>query len=162
MKVLVAWASRHGSTREVAAAVAETLEQEGLRTELVPAAEVRSLGGCDGVVLGSALYMGRPQKEARTFLQRHGEALRTVPFAVFAMGPGKADDFESSRLELAKALERAGVEPDAREIFGGVVDPATLRFPLNRMEAVDLRDWDAIRAWARSLAPLLARAEAPA
>jgi hypothetical protein len=70
MKVLVAWAPRHGSIREVAGAVAGTLEQEGLRTELVPAGEVRSLDSHGGVVLRSALSVGRPQKEARTFLRR--------------------------------------------------------------------------------------------
>jgi hypothetical protein len=62
MKVLVAWAPRHGSIREVAGAVAETLEPDGLRTELVPAGEVQALDSHGGVVLGSALSVGRPQK----------------------------------------------------------------------------------------------------
>ena len=161
MKVLIAWSSRHGSTREVAAAVAETLEQEGLPAELRRADEVASLEGYDAVVLGTALYMGRPQAEARTFLRRHARGLRTLPFAAFALGPGKEADFESSREQLAKALAHAKAEPAVTEVFGGAIDPKALRFPFNRMEAVDLRDWEAIRAWARSLARVLAGTATP-
>ena len=42
-------------------------------------------------------------------------------------------------------------------IFGGVIRPDALRFPFNRMPACDARDRDAIRAWARDLAPRFAR-----
>jgi hypothetical protein len=44
------------------------------------------------------------------------------------------------------------VTPDAVAIFGGVVDPARFRFPLNRMPASDARDWSAIVAWAGEVA----------
>jgi hypothetical protein len=36
-------------------------------------------------------------------------------------------------------------------VFGGVIDPERLRFPLNHMAKTDLRDWAAIHDWAASL-----------
>jgi menaquinone-dependent protoporphyrinogen oxidase len=48
--------------------------------------------------------------------------------------------------------------PVGIEIFGGMFDPAKLRFPMNlipalkQMPASDIRDWTAIRAWAHGLA----------
>jgi len=48
-------------------------------------------------------------------------------------------------------------EPVAVEVFGGKFDPAALRFPYNlvpglkKMPVSDIRDWDAIRAWAGGL-----------
>src|SRR3954462_14122995 len=57
--ILVAYATKHGSTREVAEAVAGTREQRGVDVDVLPAASAGSLDGYDGVVLGGALYTGR-------------------------------------------------------------------------------------------------------
>jgi len=149
--VLVAYASKHGSTREVAERIAGTLAAEGLDVELEPAGDVRTLDGCRAVVLGSALYMGRPCQEARAFVRRHRQALAEIPFAAFALGPGdlEPEHWQSSREQLVRGLR--GLEPRALEVFGGVVDPDRLSFPFNRMPAVDLRDWEAIERFARTL-----------
>ena len=54
-------------------------------------------------------------------------------------------DVASSRSQLDRALAATPqVKPDPVAIFGGVVDPAKLRFPFNRLPASDARDWDAI------------------
>ena len=69
---------------------------------------------------------------------------------VFALGPQTAEpqDLAKSRAQLDKALQKVPeVEPRSIAVFGGVIDPAKLRFPLNRMPASDARDWNAIEAW---------------
>jgi menaquinone-dependent protoporphyrinogen oxidase len=159
--VLVAHASARGSTREVAAAVAATLAEQGVGVEVRPAAEVESLDAYDAVVLGGSLYYGRWHRDARGFLRRHRGALASRPLAVFGMGPLTLADDEvaGSRAQLDRALAKAPhVRPASVAIFGGVVDPAKLRFPLNRMPASDARDWDAIEEWAAGLAETLAPA----
>lgn len=157
-RVLVAYATKHGSTREVAEAIATTLKEQGLRVDLQPADACRALDGYRAVVLGGALYMGRWHKDARQFLVRHRDALATTPFAVFAMGPKDLEppSIASARQQLDIALKQAPEPgPIAIAIFGGVIDPAQLRFPFNRMPASDARDWDAIRQWATDLATRL-------
>lgn len=150
--ILVAYASRHGSTRETAEIVAAELRGLGFEVEVAAAYDVRSVDAYDGVVLGGALYTGRLHKDARTFLHRYG-AKR--PFAVFAMGPKTMapEEVAQSRAQLDKAL--GGLDPVSVAIFGGVVDPAKLHFPFNRMPASDARDWDAIHSWAHGLAQKL-------
>src|SRR5690606_19530228 len=64
-RVLVAYATRGGSTRAAAEAVAAELRARGLAVSLTPAAEVRGLGDHGLVVLGTALYMGRWHRDAR-------------------------------------------------------------------------------------------------
>jgi menaquinone-dependent protoporphyrinogen oxidase len=122
----------------------------------MPAANVGHLHGYDGVVLGGALYTGRRHANARRFLARHAGELPRRPLAVFAMGPRTLEpkDVAASRAQLDRALKR--VEPVSVAIFGGVIRPDALRFPFNRMPACDARDWDAIRSWARELAPRFA------
>jgi menaquinone-dependent protoporphyrinogen oxidase len=157
--VLVAYATKAGSTREVADAVARTLREHGLEADVRSASEVGTLAPYGAVVLGTALYTGRVHREARRFLGRHREQLAERPLAVFAMGPKTLADDEvaASRAQLDRALAAYGeLHPEPVAIFGGVVDPARLRFPFSRMPASDARDWDAIRGWADAVAAAVA------
>jgi menaquinone-dependent protoporphyrinogen oxidase len=156
--VLVAYATKAGSTREVAGVVARTLREHGLEADLRSADEVGTLAPYGAVVLGTALYAGRVHRDAQRFLRSHRAQLAVRPFAVFAMGPKTLadDDVASSRAQLERALgAHAELRPDPVAIFGGVVDPGKLHFPFNRMPASDARDWDAIRAWADEVAAVL-------
>jgi menaquinone-dependent protoporphyrinogen oxidase len=157
-RILVAHASRHGSTREVAEAVASTLRARGFAVDVLPAAEVGLLRRYAGVVLGGALYTGRLHKDARHFLARHREALAGRALAVFALGPRTLErkDVSASRDQLDRALRAVpDLTPVSVAVFGGAVKPGELRFPFNRMPASDARDWKAIDAWAAELAVLL-------
>jgi menaquinone-dependent protoporphyrinogen oxidase len=141
--VLVAYATRRGSTREVAADVARVIRQSGVEVEISPAREVKSLDRYRAVVLGGALYMGRWHKDARKLLKRRRGELASLPLAVFAIGP------KSAAAELARALDAVPeVHPFSTAVFGGVIDRSKLGFPFKRMPAVDARDWEAIQAWA--------------
>jgi menaquinone-dependent protoporphyrinogen oxidase len=150
-RLLVAYATKKGSVAEVAEFIGDTLRDRGLDVDVQPASAVKSVDGYDRVVLGGALYMGRWHADAKAFLKRHHEALATVPLAVFAMGPLTLEekDVAGARTQLDRALRgQPDLAPVSVAVFGGVVDPAKLRFPFNRMPATDTRDWDRIREWA--------------
>jgi menaquinone-dependent protoporphyrinogen oxidase len=161
--VLVGYATNYGSTQEVAEAIAETLRESGLEVDLRPAREVRTLAEYSAVVLGAPLIMYRWHKDALRFLSRHREALAERPVAIFALGPvhdpHDEEEWQDSRAQLDKALAKfSWLEPAALEMFGGKFDPTKLGFPLNRLAgkepASDIRDWEAIRAWAADLKPI--------
>lgn len=155
--ILVAYATKKGSTREVAEAIAVTLAEQGHGVDVRAADEVRTLDAYSGVVLGGALYTGRWHGDARDFLERHWNALERMPLAVYAMGPKTLEeaDVAGSRDQLDAALAKTPtVTPTLVAIFGGVVDPKNLRFPFNRLTASDARDWDAIRRFAEHAASL--------
>ena len=163
--VLVGYATRYGSTQEVAEAVAATLREYGLAVDIQPMREVRTLAGYSAVVLGAPLFMFRWHKDALDFLSRHRKALTERPVAVFALGPTHdpydEEEWQDSRAQLDKELEKyPWFRPLTLEIFGGKYDPTKLGFPINmfagKEPASDLRDWTAIRAWAAGLKPILA------
>jgi menaquinone-dependent protoporphyrinogen oxidase len=162
--ILVGYATRYGSTQEVAEAVAATLRERGLAVDLQPMRQVRTLTGYSAVVLGAPLFMFRWHKDALRFLSRHRNALTERPVAVFALGPVHdpydEQEWQDSRAQLDKALVQfPWLAPVALEVFGGKYDPEKLRFPISlfagKEPASDLRDWTAIRAWAGNLAAKL-------
>ena len=158
--ILVGYATRYGSTQQVAEVIAETLRESRLVVDLKPLREVRSLDGYHAVVIGAPLFMFHWHKDALNFLSRQRQALQARPVAVFALGPVNDPydnmEWQDSRAQLDKELAQfPWFSPLALEIFGGKYDPATLRFPLKifagAAPASDIRDWDAIRAWACGL-----------
>jgi menaquinone-dependent protoporphyrinogen oxidase len=166
--ILVAYATRSGSTREVAQAIAKTLNEAGLEVDMKPARTVESLEGYSAAVLGAPLYLFRWHKEALAFLERHRSALTERPVAVFALGPfhDEEREWQEVRAQLDKQLAKSPwFAPVAVQVFGGKFDPANLgwRFRLipamRKMPATDVRDWTAITAWATDLAAKLAPAQ---
>jgi len=125
--VLVAYATRYGSTQEVAEAVAATLRESGLKVDSQPMREVRTLERYRAVIVGTAIYMFRLHKDARRFLSRHREALSTRPVAIFAMGPLHNDEKEQAvREQFDKELAQfPWFTPIARGIFGGKLTQRT-------------------------------------
>jgi menaquinone-dependent protoporphyrinogen oxidase len=164
-KVLIAYASTNGSTQEVAEVIASTLHESGLAVDLQPMGKVRTLDGYSAVVLGAPLYMIHWHKDALHFLSKHHGALVKRPVAIFAGGPfasGDEKEWQEVRRQLDQEMAKfPWLKPIAVEIVGGKYDPKKLRFPLNlipalkQMQASDLRDWDAIRRWASTLATQL-------
>lgn len=153
-RTLVAYASKHGSTEEVARAIGAHLSAAGHHVDIRDAAIVTDVEPYDAVVLGGSLYMGRWHADARDFLRHHRAAVAERLVAVFALGSRTLDehDVAGSRRQLDTALDRLDVQPPLVAVFGGVIEPGKLPFPLNRIPPSDARDWTAIAAWAGEVA----------
>jgi menaquinone-dependent protoporphyrinogen oxidase len=158
--ILLAYATTSGSTKEVAEAIGSSLETTGNTAKVASAPDAPSPKGYDAVVVGAPLYMFRWHKSARRFLNKHKGVLSSTPVAVFALGPwhDKEEEFQGAREQLDKALAKfPWLTPKEVRVFGGRFDPAKLTFPytmipaLKQMDTGDIRDWQAIRAWAAEL-----------
>ena len=164
LNILVAYATKKGSTHEVADAIAEELRARGAAVTTLAAADVTDVTAYDGVVLGGSLYIGRWHPDARRLLERQWSKLAGRPLAVFGLGPLTSgfEDLSAARRQLDHALDRLSeVQPVTVAVFGGVIDPRKLPFPFNRMPASDARDWEKVRGWARTVAATFAVAVAP-
>jgi menaquinone-dependent protoporphyrinogen oxidase len=164
--ILVTYATRYGSTQEVAEAVAQTLSESSIEVALLPASEVTTLAIFDAVVLGAPLYIGKWHKDAHRFLNRFRSDLQGKPLAIFSLGPTSTseDEMIDCRGQLDRDLSQYDwLNPVAVEMFVGKYDPDKLNFahklltippasPLHDRPATDHRDWDAIREWASALA----------
>lgn len=162
-KILVAYASKCGSTGEVAEAIGEVLCKGGVAADVRLAKGVTDVGSYRAVVTGSAARMGRWLPEAVKFVETHKEALSQMPVAYFTVCLTMADDTEENRREVAAYMDpvREMVQPLDVGLFAGALDYGKLPLPFRlimkgmKAEEGDFRDWEAIRAWAADLRPAL-------
>lgn len=157
--ILLANASRYGSTLEVSDAIAAEMRAAGYDVDVQPVSGVYALDRYDAVIIGAAIYNTRWHPDAHEFLSKYQETLRQLPVAIFALGPLSTSEaaMQRSRRQLEKELEKyAWLEPVAVEMFVGRLDPSKLGF-FERLgaKASDHRDWDAIRSWAKALSAQL-------
>ncbi len=161
MSVWVGAASRHGSTSEIADAIATELRELGLDATSAPLDSNVDFSSVDAVVVGSAVYMGRWLSEGRSFLESHQDALRSRPVWLFSSGP-------VGEVDRAPALDPAYID-ELREISGAVehkllsgnIDPDKLGvtekvvLKVVRAPSGDFWDWTEIRSWAEAIATRL-------
>jgi menaquinone-dependent protoporphyrinogen oxidase len=158
VNILVAAASRHGSTREIGEAIAGELKSLGHRAIVSDAALVEDSDDFDAYIIGSAVYMGRWLPDARALVKEHGASFLGKPVWLFSSGPlgepnaqPKADPAHLEELMQATAarehrmfvgkLEKHGLGPGERIAVKMVKAPEG-----------DFRDWESIRGWAREIA----------
>jgi len=170
MRVLVAYASRHGATQGIAERVAGTRKAAGLDAEISPIKDVREPAGYDAFVLGSAVYMFRWLKDFTRFVHRHEKLLAARPLWLFSSGPlgtDKVDKQGCDQLEVSRAKDTAQVVARTKArghvmFFGayslgkpvGLAERFVQKMPAARdaMPEGDFRDWEAIEAWAACIA----------
>lgn len=160
-KVLIAYASKRGSTKEIAEQIGEIFHRAGVTVDATPANQVRDLADYDVVVLGSAVYYGRWRKEAVNFLKENEKTLSEKKVWFFSSGPlGEGDPVDLLDGWKFPPLQQAiadRIQPRGIAAFHGVLEEEKLNFfersILNKLESPvgDFRDWDAITNWAEAI-----------
>jgi menaquinone-dependent protoporphyrinogen oxidase len=170
MKALVAFASKHGSTKEIAEFIAKTLEQHNVYTDVLYVGAVMNLSEYDAIIIGSAVYAGQWRPEAAQFLKVRTDILAEKRVWLFSSGPtghGNATDLLGGFL-FPENLEyhRNKINPVDTVVFHGNLDLTKLTLaelmivnsyggPLG-----DYRQWDKIKTWADGIATTLAETQA--
>jgi menaquinone-dependent protoporphyrinogen oxidase len=161
-KILVAYATKYGATKEIAERIGEVIRRTRPAVDVVDAGQVKDLSPYAAVVLGSAVYIGQWRKEAAKLLQENESALAQKKTWLFASGPtGKGDPKElAAGMHMPKSLQPVvdRIRPREVAVFHGNLDPDRISFIEKFMirqvkaESGDFRDWDAIEKWAVSIA----------
>jgi menaquinone-dependent protoporphyrinogen oxidase len=171
MKVLVAYATRHGATAGIAERIAATLQSEGLVAEARPAASVRTLASYDAFVVGSAAYMFHWLGDATKLVRSHRAELAAKPSWFFSSGPlgteplnEKGQDQKEAAIPKEVPELVAAVNARGHAVFFGAYDPAAKPIGIaeramklmpaarDSLPAGDFRDWAEVEDWARSIA----------
>jgi menaquinone-dependent protoporphyrinogen oxidase len=166
MRVLVAVASRHRTTSEIAEEIADVVrlnltEIHGpVEVVVCSAEEVDGVDDFTAAIIGSGLSDGRWLEPARSLVTKHAAALAERPVWLFSSGPGL--DSGSTAAEPPEVPELVGAcGARAHRHFAGKVAQRGLSEGERAIVAVahasstsgvdadgDFRDWADVEAWA--------------
>jgi menaquinone-dependent protoporphyrinogen oxidase len=178
MKVLVAYASKYGATKGIAQRIGEALNKRGLEADVARCEDLREASGYDAYVVGSAVYEFNWRKDARKFVERNADVLSARPTWLFSSGPLGTETVDKAGQNVLKGAEPKQfasyenlVHPRGKQVFRGAYDPDKIRggdrivawMPAIRdiLPEGDFREWDAIDAWADSIADALGASPRP-
>jgi len=159
-KVLVAYASKYGSTGGVADAIGQELCSQGVAVDMALISHAHNIGSYQGVVIGSAIYRSRWMSEAVDFVKKNKDTLRRMPVAYFLVCMTMARPKEEDRAEVLSYMDPVfkavpEIKPVAIGRFAGALHYDNLSFVTKKImhskgaPEGDFRDWNAIRAWAQ-------------
>ena len=161
--ILVAYASRHHGTEEMAAAIAEILRDAGFAVDLQVAADVLTVEPYGAVIVGSAVYMFHWEAPALELVRRDRSALADRAVWLFSSGP--VGDGKSTRhpetVPQPDGIDQLAAEIGARgcAMFGGRVDSGQGGLAMAIMAKAglegDWRDLPRVRGWAQEIAVAL-------
>ncbi len=155
--ILVTYASKNGATGEIAQKIGDLLNKAGWQATVLPINGTVDFSAYSAVILGSAVYVGKWQKEAAAFLRTNEKFLAGIPLWLFSSGPtGEGDAvglLDGWRLpaDLQPIIDR--IRPRDTVVFHGYINPQKLNFiekqVIKSMKKPfgDFRDWEAISAW---------------
>ena len=158
MTVLVAYASKYGSTQQIAETIGCELRLCGLETDVRSVGGIEDVAGYEAVVLGSAVYVGRWLANARAFVNEHADELADRPTWLFSSGPvGQPSRPTDDAVQIDEMVEATGAKE--HRLFPGRLDRSMLNrcewalvFAL-RVKEGDYRNDGEVSAWARRLQP---------
>ena len=160
MKILLTSSSKHGSTDEVAAVIAERLRASKIDVDIQRPEDVDSVDDYDAFILGSAVYMTKWTQEAVDFTRRFHEPLKARPVWAFSVGlSGLPKGKVSDPMRIGPVL--LAIDPEDHVTFPGRFDPSKLSLRersiarLGGASEGDYRDWDQVRQWADAIATSL-------
>jgi menaquinone-dependent protoporphyrinogen oxidase len=168
MTALVTAASKHGATGEIAARIGAGLAERGVEVDVKNPQDVHDIDQYDAFVVGSALYMGKWLKAARSFIDAHVDELAKHPTWLFSSGPIVGDPTRPDDPHDAAQGNSLAQTVHAREhkLFADKLDKSKLNFAEKAAVRAahssqgDHRNWNAIDEWAAAIAQELQQTHA--
>jgi len=129
-KVLIAYATRYGTTAETAKDIGNFLQEWGIETTLVDLKHTKEknwpqIDDFDGIIVASGIKIGRWMNEPQKFLNKNKEKLaaQTKILGVFVSCGTIVTDPEKAKTDyLIKKMESLGIKFQICEPFGPIYD----------------------------------------
>jgi menaquinone-dependent protoporphyrinogen oxidase len=158
-KILIAYASKYGSTAEVAQGIGRILAEQGQTVDVKSMASIDRLDSYRAIVLGSPIYATRWLPEAEDFVNRFKISLTDLPVACFTVCMALRDGSEKSRILVAHWMKPVYevINPVATGLFAGALEARRMGLIwhvilwLRKTPQGDFRDWPEIQTWASRL-----------
>ncbi len=158
-RILITYATKAGSTADIAMRMAETLRAGQYLVDVKPVKEVTDLSPYSTVIAGSAIRVGNILPEMTQFIQDNLTALQSKRFDIFIACMTLEKDTAENRATVSAYLDpvRAMIQPASEGLFAGVMDLRRLnlleKLMMKAMKTPvgDFRNWEQINGWIQGI-----------
>ena len=158
-KILLVYASKCGSTAEIANSMGKVLTEQGYGVDILSVDKVKSIDDYGAILAGSAIRVGAWLPEAMDFIKENQATLRQLPTAIFSVHGLNWENTAASevlRKNYTSAIKQL-ITPMDEVFFPGKIDYLKMTFlekmlskAVNAVEE-DRRDWTVINGWAAEI-----------
>lgn len=162
MKILIAYSSKYGSTKETSEFIKEILEKKKHHVDLIDIAEISTID-CDFLIVASSIRMGRIPADTFKFVKKFENEIKTIDNSIFVhcvtIKNETSENFEKVKESIQPVLNMLNTTYKPG-IFAGKVDYSKLgwlslnlakRDKTGFMAEGDFRDWEKIKKWVNGL-----------
>ena len=161
MKILIAYASKHGATEGIAKAIGDAFKKQRYQVDVLKVESVKSLEDYDAILIGSGIYAGNWLKQAKIFIEKFGNDLKDLPVWLFSSGPvgDPLKPQDNKAVNIDELIKNINIKE--HKIFAGKIDNSQLGIGEKlitkalRVPYGDYRNWPAIETWANDIAKSL-------
>lgn len=161
-KVLIAYVTKTGTTKNAAFQIADVLKENGYEPEILPIADVTKLDDYDAVIIGAPINGMNWHPDATGFVVKNKDELNKVPTAYYFMSYILFQGCNFWKNITRKNLNKVSImlKPLKIGMFGGKLAkefPAFARFlfGVKKNSPIDLTDNIAVWEWATEWVTLI-------
>jgi len=165
-KILIAYASRSGTTEEIACFIEKIFIELNFNVEIKPIKSVTDLKVYNAVIIGSAIQYDTWLPEVRQFIKNNLNTLTKLPVSFYFSCLTLSQQSQKTRLKaLTYSNKLNSLFPQLKPVsvgqFAGVLNYSKLSFlyrfifkavmPILGVKEGDYRNWGAIKEWAEDV-----------
>jgi menaquinone-dependent protoporphyrinogen oxidase len=176
-KILILYASRYGQTKKISQYIGERLSQNDNQVDLRSISDPlpKNLSEYQALLLGSSIYVGKPNKQLTRWAFQHRDAIASLPFKALFLVDLNAADPRPKALEMEKILmeqfqEATGCKPDLTANLIGALNYRSYGFfirwilkqiskkaggPVDTSRNYELTRWADVENFAKSISRFL-------
>lgn len=154
-KLCIAYITKTNTTKEIADEIAKIAREKNWTVTVQDLKSIQSVQEYDAILIGSPINGMQWLPEANEFVEKHQKELSQMSTSFYLVSYLMNSGSKMWKKSIEKSLNKATkfVTPFMIGKFDGRIEdefPAFARilFGVKKGTALDLRDWDAIRAWA--------------
>lgn len=121
--IYVPYGTSEGQTSTIAEYVADVIRDHGHQAQAV---DIKGAGddvldGCDGVIVGASIHMGKHAKHVGDFVRKNRATLERLPSALFSVSLAAHGDTQEAERYVEEFEEETGWHPAKVALFAGAL-----------------------------------------
>jgi menaquinone-dependent protoporphyrinogen oxidase len=155
-KLCIAYVTKTNTTKEIAEEIGKVAREKSWDVKVLPVSAIDDLKEFDAILIGAPINGMQWLPEAVAFVEKNQTALKEISTSYYLVSYLMNSGAKMWKKTINKSLNKvtALVQPAKIGKFDGRVEdefPGFVRllFGVKKGTPLDLRDWDAIREWAK-------------